>query len=410
MSFLHFRQSTNPAAVQQSRSAVESFGRGMQTLFQLPLLQAQAAEQAQDSGMKRNLMESQIAGHVAQEALYRSQTRQHDTETNALAGAPDVLTTVLASRAGTDVPTFNRWRDSVRTGVQPTTSATGDPETDAAIGIPTKPALDPGLVQAMAREYGRMAPGFINPKGLKVDELAQASGAYQKQDATAGVMSGGLDPQRVAQAFFSTSGHAPFSFHEFGTGNNLTGAVDDSSGPAVRFGNLRTQQTAAERAQELQRRAAAGASGEQGRLAAARRERVAGGYDRPVTVLDEDSGEAQITRMPTGAEPVTVGVAPRKSTGADATNAKERNRVVRDVERELPGATDREIQVEVDRRMVRRNLQARAGMTAPQAAAAAPPPAHGVDMAKAAEIRERVRSGQLTREQGIAQLRALGFK
>jgi hypothetical protein len=46
------------------------------------------------------------------------------------------------------------------------------------------------------------------------------------------VINGKLDPVRLAQAEYAGKGSAPFSFHEFGTGNNLTGQVDDQNGPA----------------------------------------------------------------------------------------------------------------------------------------------------------------------------------
>jgi hypothetical protein len=46
------------------------------------------------------------------------------------------------------------------------------------------------------------------------------------------VINGKLDPVRLAQAEYAGKGAAPFSFHEFGTGNNLTGQVDDQNGPA----------------------------------------------------------------------------------------------------------------------------------------------------------------------------------
>lgn len=104
-----------------------------------------------------------------------------------------------------------------------------------------------------------------------------------------------------------------------------------------------------------QRNAAAGASGAAGALSNARRERVVSGLDKPVTIVDDETGLASVTALPTRGDPRTIGVAAPKGTGADATNAKARNAVVAAVEREMGTlATDAEIQAEVDRRMARR--------------------------------------------------------
>jgi hypothetical protein len=120
-----------------------------------------------------------------------------------------------------------------------------------------------------------------------------------------------------------------------------------------------------------------------------------------VTIVDDDTGEPSITRLPTGQEPVTVGVAPKKATGKDATLQKERNKVVSAVEKEMIGASDAEIAAEVDRRMARRG-----SAPAPAKAPAAPQ----IDMGAAAKIKADFKAGKLTREQAAAQLRALGFK
>ncbi|WP_291928556.1 hypothetical protein [Limnohabitans sp.] len=122
-----------------------------------------------------------------------------------------------------------------------------------------------------------------------------------------------------------------------------------------------------------QRNAAAGASGAAGALSNARRERVASGLDKPVTIVDDETGLASVTALPTRGDPRTIGVAAPKGTGADATNAKARNAVVAAVEREMgTTATDAEIQAEVDRRMARRGTgnknpaPAKTGETMPQ--------------------------------------------
>lgn len=366
-------------------------------LFQLPMLRAQAEEEAQTMGMKRQLMESQIADHVAQAAL-------RNTENNALGSAPDVLGTVIAGRAGTDVPTLQKWRESVRTGVKPTTgSATGYPEIDEQIGIRSQPAIDPAVEQNLLREFARLAPGLINPKDYKVEGQATASGLYQTQDLLDQVLQGRVAPGRAGAAVAASKGTKQVeNVGNTGAGFNIhtgEGQVLDE-GLRTLFGNEGNSRIRENNAQAGAANASAGLSG-------ARRSRVEGGYgNAPVTIIDDDTGEASVTRIPTGKEPVTVGLAPKKATGRDATNAKERNRVVTAVEKELVGASDAEIQKEVDRRMARRGGDAPAGKPAPAAAPSAP----NIDMGKAAKIKADVKSGAITREAGVAQLRALGFK
>jgi hypothetical protein len=375
------------------------FGRGLQSLFATPMLRAQAAEEAQTAGMKRQLLESQIANQVAQAAQTRG-------ETEAIGRAPDVFETIIAGQAGTNVPTLNRWRDSVRTGVQPTTSATGDADTDTAIGIAPQPAIDPGVAAKLLQQFQRMAPGMVNPKGLQLQDMSKATGEYQDQD----VLTQALELAKRGDDMGMSRINAVRGKKEFSpfkaVGNTGVALNEVTGAGTVADQGLRALFGDQGAALVTQRKAAAGASGAQAGLSNARRERVTGGYDKPVTVLDEDSGEAQITRIPTGQQPVTVGVAPKKQTGTDATNAKERNRVVRDVEKEMVGASDAEISAEVSRRMARRGTSA--APTPPKPAGGAPAP--NIDTNQANKIKADYKAGKLTREQATAQLRALGFK
>lgn len=388
---MRFRLGINAAGAQQLNDGVTN---GMRSLFQLPLMRAQAEEQARTADARQRLYESQIADHVAQAAI-------REEERKRLAGSGDVLDTIIATQAGTDVPTVRRWRDSVQSGVPLATgSATGDPQTDEMIGIKPEPAIDPKVAQALGLQFQRLAPAMVNPKSFTVQGQSTAAGNYQQQDAIDRIVADPSLAPNYGQAYAATDGkplvdnvgNTGAGFNRF-TGEGVT--ID----PAMKalFGD---QGAALVR----ERNAGAGQKGAAAALSNARRERVQGGYDKPVTILDEDTNAAQITRLPTGGQPVTVGVAPQKKTGVDATNAKERNRVVAAVEKEMPLASDAEIQAEVDRRMARR------GSAAPAPAKPAAPAAPQIDMGKAAKIKADVKAGKLTREQGIAQLRALGFK
>jgi hypothetical protein len=355
----------------------EGANNAVSRLFQLPLYEAQAREDALNSSMKRDLMSSQIAENVSQAAI-RDQERQQ------LEGRPYALKLMGATRAGMSVPDFEiglRERINGAPVVGPTFLNNREPQFNDAI----------------TTLYG---PALATPAGkTNWDQLASARDRYQTQDVLDQVLQGQLNPGRAGAAVAASKGTKQVeNIGNTGTGFNIhtgEGAVLDEAMRAL-FGQQGT-------ALVKQRNAAAGASGASASLANARRERVAGGYDKPVTILDDDTGDATITRVPTGAEPVTVGVAPKKATGKDATNAKERNRVVRDVEKEMVGASEAEIAAEVERRMNRRSA-------APAPKPAASPPAPALDMGKAADIKAKVKAGALTREQGVAQLRALGFK
>jgi hypothetical protein len=375
----------------------EGVSSGMRNLFALPMLRAQAEDEARTSGMRRDLLSSQIAQNVAQAAVEEQKRSQ-------LAGRGDVLDTVIATRAGTDVPTLRTWRQGMQTGAMPTSSATGDADTDAAIGIPTRSAIDPKVAQALGMAFQRTAPAMVNPDDFTVQGQADATGRYQTQDLLSEVLAGRVKPGAAGSAVAASKGTAQVNnIGNTGAGFNVHTGEGSTLDQGLRalFGDQG-------QALVTQRKAAAGASGAQANLSNARRERVAGGYDKPVTILDDDSGEAQITRIPTGADPVTVGVAPKKQTGTDATNAKERNRVVRDVEKDLVGASDAEISAEVDRRMARRGA---AASQPPKPAGGAPAPkAPNIDTNQANKIKADYKAGKLTREQATAQLRALGFK
>lgn len=353
-------------------------------LLQLPMLRAQAADEAETVGMRRRLMESQIAENMAQAAIREQERAQ-------LAGRPDVLTLMGATRAGMSVPEFSA-------GIRERTQ--GAP----LVGPPVLHNRGPQFDDAITTLYG---PAMATPAGkVNWDQLASARGRYQTQDVLDEVLQGRVDPGRAGRAVAASKGTAQFdNVGNTGAGFNIHTGEGNVIDQALRtlFGDEGQSRIRENDAQAGSARAAAGAHGASANLSNARRERVSGGYDRPVTVLDDDTGVANITRLPTGQQPVTVGVAPKKATGTDATNAKERNRVTTAVEKEMVGASDEEIKAEVERRMARRGAPSKA----PAAAAAAAP---SIDMGKAAKIKADVKAGRLTREQGLAQLRALGFK
>lgn len=215
---------------------------------------------------------------------------------------------------------------------------------------PVQPApVDPSKMGNIAR-----AIALYNKTlgvGGKVDDMAQAAEIEQRMRDRAGVISGQA-PLPVAQAYAATSGKAPFN-NVGNTGTTLdvlTGNQFEGS-PA-----LAKLFAATQNALTGQRNAAAGASNASAGLSNARRDRVSSGLDKPVTIVDDESGQATVTAIPTKGEARSIGVAAPKGTGADATNAKTRNQIIAAVEKEMTGAGEEEIAAEVDKRLARRGI------------------------------------------------------
>lgn len=109
-------------------------------------------------------------------------------------------------------------------------------------------------------------------------------------------------------------------------------------------------------AKVLRDKGAANSSNAAAGLSSARRDRVVSGLDKPVTIVDDDTGQASITALPTRGDPRTIGIAPSKGTGADATNAKTRNAIIAAVEKEMPSADEAMLTAEVEKRLARRGI------------------------------------------------------
>lgn len=222
-------------------------------------------------------------------------------------------------------------------------------ETPSVDGVgPVMPApVNPGQMSLIARAMA--LANRTNMTGSHVDQMSKAAATDQEVRDRSAIINGG-SALPTAQAYFATSGKAPFD-NVGNTGYSLNGVDGSQAAANPVLAKLFSQ---VQGSLANQHNAAAGASGAAAGLSRTRAERVASGLDKPVTVVDDETGQATITALPTAGDPRTIGVAPAKGTGVDATNAKARNAVIAAVEREMSGATDAEISAEVDRRMARR--------------------------------------------------------
>lgn len=93
-----------------------------------------------------------------------------------------------------------------------------------------------------------------------VENVAKADLIGRESAIGDDIIAGRVDPLKVSQSQFALKGTAPFNFNEYGTGNNLTGKLDETTGAATRFGAKREAETKAQQANAVQSYAAAGAS------------------------------------------------------------------------------------------------------------------------------------------------------
>jgi hypothetical protein len=362
---MRFRRGTTG---QGQNPAVQGVGSFFNAMALAPLYRAQAEDDALLTAARRNAYETNAQADRARATLY--ETQAGDITGRQARGTPgEMLRTAFMMRGG--LPTqFDEFEQVATTGQMPGQYVT--PTDGIGPVAPTPQHLDPQFMGRVMQTLGLTRAGLA-AEDKNIDNVAQAAGRFQTQDVLDQVLAGRTGAAPAARAVAASKGNKLVD----NIGNTGMG-YDQFSGQGVTLdAGLRTLFGEGERAQINQRNAAAGASGASGKLADSRRARVEQGLDRPVTIVDEDTGEATVTALPTQGAPRSIGVKPAGGTGADATNAKERNRVVAAIEKDpmFATASDAEIKAEVDRRMARRAPAKPAkGAPAPAPAGANPAP------------------------------------
>jgi len=269
---------------------------------------------------------------------------------------------------------------------------------------PVQPApVDPAKMGTIARSMALYNKTL--GVGGKVDDMAQAADIDQKARDRAAVIQNPALALPTAQAFFATSGKAPFD-NVGNTGfslNALTGGQFEANPVLAKlFGDVERSRTTENLAQAGSANASAG-------LSNARRDRVVSGLDKPVTIVDDETGQATVTAIPTRGETRTIGVAPAKGSGVDATNAKTRNQIIAAVEKEMPGAPEADIMAEVNKRLARRGIT---GNKNPSPSASGPKiPSQSGQYKSADEVKAAFKAGKVSREDAMAILqRDFGMK
>ncbi len=266
--------------------------------------------------------------------------------------------------------------------------------------------IDPTLSRYMQDAYKLFqATGDTNAQNIaKAGTEVQSQGI--RDQALANV--GDLDMMNRLNALAKEG----TTYKPFAAVGNTGGAINQATGQGTVYDpviNKIFQQVQGSLAN--QRNAAAGASGAAAGLSNARRDRVVSGLDKPVTIVDDETGQATVTALPTRGDPRTIGVAPAKGTGVDATNAKTRNAIIAAIEKEQPGLDDAAFAVEVEKRLARRVLTG-TGNKNPAASASAPKiPGQSGQFKSADEVKAAFKAGKVSREDATAILqRDFGMK
>ena len=146
-----------------------------------------------------------------------------------------------------------------------------------------------------------------------VENVAKADLIGRESSIGDDIIAGRLDPLKVSQSQFALKGTAPFKFEEFGTGNQITGKLDETTGAATRFGEKRKAETKAQQANAVQSYAAAGASNAS--AAKTRQEREQGASSGQTQIVTDSNGNVTLVNKVTGlARPATY--ADGKTVGA----------------------------------------------------------------------------------------------
>ena len=163
------------------------------------------------------------------------------------------------------------------------------------------PVMPPPSWSGKLPDVGRTVSGINNALTVgdkSVETIAKAASLARGDRMKDDVMGGRLDATKLAQAEYAGKGSAPFNFNEYGVGNNLTGKLDDSTGPAVNFANKRQAETKAQIANAAQSYASAGNSNAS--ASKTRQEIEQGGKSGQTQIVTDANGNVTLVNKVTG--------------------------------------------------------------------------------------------------------------
>ena len=204
-------------------------------------------------GIKAGLMDAQTSETLAQQLKVEAERRMLEQQEQAR--TPEALLRNAITQYAIpedDTQAVEQFRKTGQLGGRYAPAADGmgpvTPQPEWAKNLPA-------LSRTLANTQRALTLGDKSVKSVAEADLIGRESAIGDD-----IIAGRVDPLKVSQSQFALKGSAPFSFQEYGTGNNLTGALNEETGAAARFGQKRIAETKAEQARAAASYASASSS------------------------------------------------------------------------------------------------------------------------------------------------------
>ena len=204
-------------------------------------------------GIKAGLMDAQTSETLAQQLKVEAERRMLEQQEQAR--TPEALLRNAITQYAIpedDMPAVDQFRKTGQLGGRYAPSidgmGPGTPQPEWAKNLPA-------LSRTLANTQRALTLGDKSVKSVAEADLIGRESAIGDD-----IIAGRVDPLKVSQSQFALKGSAPFSFQEYGTGNNLTGALNEETGAATRFGQKRIAETKTEQARAAASYASANSS------------------------------------------------------------------------------------------------------------------------------------------------------
>ena len=239
---MKFRLANNPQ--QSTQRLTDGIGSAIQAFVMGDQIKQQAADEAWDAQAKRDLVGAQSRAALSQASKYDAEAGQiADQRTRA--SFPE-LVKAAAFQFGVPNDSMPELEQVLNTGKLP--SQYQPPIDGRGPVMPAPDFLAPENLARIRQMVGGTNQALaVGDKSVK--SIADAADVYRNMGLEDRALNGQVSPLVLAQTKYAMSGKAPFDFNEFGTGNNLTGAVDASNPAAQRFGQLRQSEIGENNAQ-----------------------------------------------------------------------------------------------------------------------------------------------------------------
>lgn len=219
-----------------AQSVSDGFGKGLDSLFSMPLMEAQAAEQYQNGEAKRALTASQMAAHAAQTreadahaALFGQQAT--DLRAQQDRGSIGELVKTAALSSGIPLSQVDDFTRYAQTGQLP--ALYDKPADGMGPSVPEPAYTDPQLGARIWQNLG-LTRQALTMGDKDVAHIADATGKYQQQEAVRTVQA---DPSRagvVGQSFAAAHGQKLIdNIGDTGRGFNMFTGEGNTLSPGV---------------------------------------------------------------------------------------------------------------------------------------------------------------------------------